>query len=154
MGVGVLGYRIHNDPVTGEHGPQCRLTNKTGANSVKGMPVEVYDDTAIDNAFDVGDADGNHTIGIVAEDAIADGAETWLWSDGAKCLGLLKDATASTRGFWVKTSDVAGRLDMTNAAPPGGGVAGLDEHFQEVGHCLASEGADTDVLAMFKFHNV
>ena len=65
---------------------------------------------------------------------------------------LRKDATASTKGFWVYTSDVAGRADATLAAPPGGGIPELDIHMREIGHCIESKGADTDVLAKAVLH--
>lgn len=130
-------------------GIAVKLTNKTGAASVKGTVVEA--DTTTDDAFKVADADGNHPIGVVYDDGVADGSECWVVISGIADV-LLKDATASTHGNWVQMSDVAGRADATVANPPAGGVAQLDNHMEEVGHCLESRGADTDVLARVCLH--
>jgi hypothetical protein len=62
---------------------------------------------------------------------------------------LLQDSTASTRGYWVRTSTTtAGRADATNADPPGLVVA----HMSEIGHCLQSQIAGTNVLARCVLH--
>lgn len=127
-----------------------RLTNKTGGNSVKGTLVESRADT--DNAFDICDADGNHPIGVVYEDGIADAQECWICIAG-RCQVLLQDSTASTRGYWARVSTTAaGRVDITNAGPPGGAVASLDAHMTEVGHCIETKGAGTNVLAYIILH--
>ena len=70
-----------------------------------------------------------------------------------RCQVLLEDSTAATAGYWVRTGDTtAGRADATNAAPPGGGIVELDEHMQEIGHTLESQGAGTSVLAWIILH--
>jgi hypothetical protein len=125
------------------------LTNKTGAASVKGSLVKA--DTAVDNAFILTAADDQECIGVVFDDGVADGNQAWVVIFGIAQV-LLKDTTASTRGNWIKTSDTAGRADATLAAPPGGGVTQLDEHMQEVGHCMESKGSGTDVLARAVLH--
>ena len=138
-----LGSTI-NDHLTPEGGLALRLTNKTGAASVKGTLVEA--DAAVDNAFAVADADSVECFGAVYEDGIADGSEC-LVVIGGRCQVLLKDATASTRRNWVETSDVAGRADATGASP-----AAAPAHFKEIGHCIESKGADVDVLAFIMTH--
>ena len=130
--------------LTPEGGLALRLTNKTGAASVKGTLVEA--DGAVDGAFDIADADSKECCGVIYEDGIADGDECLIVISG-RCQVLLKDATASTRRNWVKTSDVAGRADATNASP-----AAAPTHFEEIGHCIESKGADTDVLAFIMLH--
>ena len=130
--------------LTPEGGLALRLTNKTGAASVKGTLVEA--DGAVDNAFEIADASSNHSIGVVYEDGVVDGDEC-LVCIGGRVQVLLKDATASTRHNWVKTSDVAGRADATGASP-----AAAPTHFLEIGHCIESKGADTDVLAFIMMH--
>ena len=66
---------------------------------------------------------------------------------------LLEDATASTLAYWARTSITqAGRADITNAAPPGGGVAAIDRHFREIGHCIQAVTAGTDKLARIVMH--
>ena len=130
--------------LTPEGGLALRLTNKTGVASVKGTIVEAH--AATDNAFRVCDANSLEMFGIVYEDGIADGAEC-LVVVGGRVQVLLKDATASTRNFWVRVSDVAGRADATTASPPA-----TPTHFYEIGHCIESKGADTDVLAFIILH--
>ena len=131
--------------LTKEGGLALRLTNKTGVASVKGTIVEAH--AGIDNAFRVCDANSVESFAIVYEDGIADGSEC-LVVVGGRCQVLLKDATASTRNNWVGVSDVAGRADATGASPPA-----QPDHFKEVGHCIESKGADTDVLAYMIMHH-
>ena len=131
--------------LTKEGGLALRLTNKTGVASVKGTIVEAHAGT--DNAFRVCDANSVESFAIVYEDGIADGSEC-LVVVGGRCQVLLKDATASTRNNWVGVSDVAGRADATGASPPA-----QPDHFKEVGHCIESKGADTDVLAYMIMHH-
>lgn len=136
--------------ITDIGGFAIKLTNKTGAASVRGTLVE--SDTTTDSAFKNNAADGNHPIGIVFEDGIADAFECWVVISGI-CQVLLKNATASTRGFWVRGStDTIGRADATLENPPGGGIVPLDAHMQEIGHCLETKGADTDVLCKIVLH--
>lgn len=129
---------------TPEGGTGCRLTNKTGVASVKGTIVEAH--AGVDNAFRVCDANSVEPFGIVYDDGIADGSECFIVTDG-RCQVLLKDATLSARNNWVGTSDVPGRADATNASP-----AAAPQHFREVGHCVESKAADTDVLAFIMAH--
>ena len=130
-------------------GIAVKLVNKTGAASVKGTIVEA--DTTTDDAFKVADADGNHPMGVVYDDGVADGSECWVIIYGIADV-LLKDATLSTHGNWVYPSDVAGRANATLLVPPGGGIPELDVHMAEVGHCIETKVADTDVLARVCLH--
>ena len=136
--------------LTPEGGLAVRLTNKTGSNSVKGTVVETHD--TVDNAFDIAGADSIHPIGAVYENGIADGSECWVVVQGIAEV-LLEDGTGSTRGYWVRSSitDV-GRADITNAAPPGGGIPELEIHMKEMGHCIESKGSGTDVIAKIIMH--
>lgn len=138
-----------NGTITDEGGLAIRLTNKTGAASVRGTVVEAS--TGTDNAFATAGASDVHPIGVVYEAGVADGSECWLVVAG-RCQVLLKDTTAATRGYWVYTSDTGGRADATLANPPVGGAAELQIHMQEIGHCLESQGAGTDVLAYMILH--
>ncbi len=134
---------------TPEGGIAIKKINKTGAPSVKGTLVD--ESSTTDNGFKVTEANSNDVIGVVYEDGIADGDECYMVISG-RCQVLLKDTTAATREFWAKTSDVAGRADITSAVPPGGGVVALDEHFQEIGHGDQSIGSGVDVLAFIQLH--
>jgi hypothetical protein len=130
---------------TPEGGLAVLVTNKTGSDTVKGTLVDAS--TATDNAFSLTEADDADIIGIVYEDGIADGEEAWVVIAGIADV-LLKDSTAATRGNWVMSSDTIGRADATASAPPGLAAA----HFQEIGHCVQSAGAGTDVLARCILH--
>ena len=143
--------RIGYDTVTGERGTQIRLTNKTGAASVKGTVLD-QDDTVV-QAGKIIPAGAPDPIAIVYEAGVADGSEMWCWVPGSLCRVLIEDATAATVGYWVKVSDTqAGRADATNASPPGGTINALEDHLSELGHAAESESAGTDVLLLIHFH--
>lgn len=134
---------------TYEGGLALVLTNRTGSASVKGTVV--ISSTAQDNAFAItGEAEAQ-PIGVVYEDGVSENSECAVVITG-RAQVLLEDTTASTRGNWVYTSDDVGRANATLAAPPGGGIPELDEHMQEIGHCLESQGSGQDVLAYCLLH--
>jgi hypothetical protein len=128
---------------------KIQLINDTGAASVYGEIVIAS--TSTDYAFELTGADEAQPIGSIYEAGIADGELCWIVTHGSAQV-LLENATAATRGNWVFTSNVAGRADATLAAPPGGGIPQLDQHMQELGHCIESQGAGTDVLAEILMH--
>lgn len=125
-------------------GQAVLLTNKTGANSVKGELVKA--DTANDDSVVLTAANDDECFGAFLDSGIADGQLAWVAVGGIVEV-LLKDATASTRGNWVRTSDVAGRADATTGSPPG-----IPPHFQEVGHAIKNESAGSGVLARIVMH--
>ncbi len=130
-----------------------RLTNKTGVNTIKGQVIQA--DTASDDAFILSPADGEEAFGIVLDSGVANNAEAWIVVSGIADVAL-EDNTAGTHGHWCRTSIIeAGYSDCTLAAPPGGGVANLDKHMKEVGHCLESVlagGIGTHVLCRCNLH--
>lgn len=128
----------------GHKGTGTRMINKTGVPSVKGSIVKA--DIATDFGFVLTAGSDTEGIGIVFDDGIPDGSYCLIITDGIAAI-LLKDATLSTRGNWAMTSDVAGRADMTGASP-----AASPQHFKEVGHCIETKVADTDVLAEAAVH--
>ena len=135
--------------LTPEGGIAISLTNKTGVASVKGSLVATS--TVTDHAFEL-QADEINTIGIVYEDGIADGSECLVVVSGIADV-LLKDATASTRGFWAVAADTDGRANITEPTPsPNNTVGEHTIHFKEIGHCLESKVAGTDVLAKCVLH--
>jgi hypothetical protein len=143
--------RIWVDSATGERGFQMKLTNKTGSNSVKGTVVEQSSTT--DSAFSAIVADEPDPIGVVYEAGVADGSECWIWLPQSLCQVLLEDGSAATREYWVKVSDTdAGRADASNAAPPGGTIAAIEDHFTELGHAAESQSSGTDVLCLIHLH--
>ena len=72
--------RFFYDVNTNEAGLQIRLTNKTGANSIKGYLVEPSSTTA--RAFDLVGLDEPDIMGVIYEAGIADGSECWIWLSG------------------------------------------------------------------------
>lgn len=129
-------------------GQMIALTNKTGAPSIKGTLVNCSNTT--DNAFSVETSEFD-TIGVVYESGIADGAECWVVISGIAQV-LLVDGTASTRGYWTYADAVDGRANATLPLPSGGTIAALENHFKEIGHCLESKVAGTNVLAKVMLH--
>ncbi len=128
----------------------ARLTNKTGSNSVAGEVVIAS--TGTDDAVALTGADESQPIGVFLDDGVADGDEAWIVTGDIADV-MIEDGSTATRGYWVRTSITdAGRADITNAAPPGGGTPELDRHMAEIGHCLESKGSGTDVLARCVLH--
>ncbi|KKK65949.1 hypothetical protein LCGC14_2969010 [marine sediment metagenome] len=128
-------------------GIAIQIINKTGVASVKGTLVSYS--AAVDNAFVLSAINEDQAIGVVYEVGVADESLCWVIILGIAEV-LLEDTTLGTHGNWVFTSGTVGRADATLAAPPAGGVALLDQHMQEIGHCLQTVGGGTDVLCKIK----
>ena len=127
-----------------EGGVAIKLTNKTGANSVKGTVV--YADPAVDNAFEINPINGDMPIGVVYESGVADGSECWVVVSGIAEV-LLVNTVASTRSYIAYSSaTVAGRIDIAATVP----VAAT--HFKEIGHTLENKAGGTDVLCKCVLH--
>jgi hypothetical protein len=132
---------------TPEGGMIERYINDTGASSVKGTVVEVARN-AVDDAVDIAGTSSDDVIGVIYDDGVADGDFVWVVTQG-KAQVLLEDGTIATRGFWVGTGlTTPGRADATSADPPGFVL----RHFDEIGHCLETKGAGTDVLVLVHLH--
>lgn len=137
--------------------PRIRLTIEggyavlytAGENLAAGEIVTVSG-TTDDNVIKA-PADSMKPIGVVYATATS-GNPVWIVVSG-RAQVLLQNSTASTRGYWARTSiTVAGRADITNANPPGGTIAALEVHATEIGHCLQSVTAGTDQLAWINMH--
>lgn len=127
--------------------------NKTGAASVKGTVVETS--SSVSKAVEISAADCIDPIGVILESGIPDGELVPVVISGPAQV-LLEDDPASTSGtlnYWVRTSaSQAGRADATNAAPAGGTIGALEDHLQEMGHCLETVAGGTDVLCWVHLH--
>lgn len=135
---------------TTEGGLFITLTNRTGSASVKGSIVSAS--TTYENAFSLTGLAAYKAIGVVYDAGIADGSECRVVIAGIAEV-LLEDGTAATKGHWVKTSaTTGGRADATNMSEPGATLAELQEHSQEIGHCIDDATAGTDVLAKIVMH--
>jgi hypothetical protein len=132
---------------TPEGGLAVLLTNKTGAASVKGTVVTTG--AVVDNSFEVQAAE-YEAAGIVYDSGVADGSDCWVVVSGIAEV-LMKDGVAPIRGDWCKCADTDGRAEAT-VPPVGIGALTVSEHFKEVGHCLESKAAGTDVLAKVLLH--
>lgn len=132
---------------TADGGIAVQMINKTGATSVKGAIVDLH---SLDNAFQLSSEEFD-TIGAIYEAGIADGSLCWVTITG-KAKVLIEDATASTAGYWVYSSATAGRANATLALPAGGTIGALENHMKEIGHCMESKSAGTDVLALINLH--
>ena len=75
--------------ITPEGGYAVKLTNKTGAPSVKGQIVGIK--TGTDNAFDLTAVDATYNLGVVYESGVADAAECWVVVGGIAQV-LMKNA--------------------------------------------------------------
>lgn len=85
------GYETVKCKMTPEGGLAVKLTNKTGAASIKGTIVGV--DSAAGNAFDLTAIDANYNLGVVYESGVADGAECWVVVIGIAEVLMKNDAT-------------------------------------------------------------
>lgn len=117
--------------LTPEGGFALKMTNKTGAATVKGALVSA---STIDDSFALtGPGNDNH-IGVVYTPNIADGADAWIVVEG-RAEALLEDGQAGTPAFGVNPStSVAGRVKIDPVAP------GC------VGNCIETIASGTDVL--------
>lgn len=135
---------------TKEGGLGFYLINKTGSPSIKGTIVKISN--ADDNSVVVCPLAEPQPVGAIYNDGVPDGKPVLVIFSGIAEV-LLEDSTASTHGYWVKVSGVqSGRADITIAVPPGSGIPELDEHMREIGHCLESKLAGTNVLAKCIIH--
>jgi hypothetical protein len=140
----------HSIRFTPEGGIGTYFINKTGAPSVKGSMVNT--EASVDFGVNLVGADEPDIVGVIYDDGIPDGEEVLVIFQGIADV-LLQDSTASTRGYWCRASATqAGRVDMTNAEPPGGTINAIDAHFHECGHCMQSVTAGTDKLARMMMH--
>ncbi len=148
---GAAAKKVHRllQRLTDDGGIATWMINDTGSPSVKGTVVEPG---SVANSFDVITADDPDPIGVVYDDGVADGEECRIVVSG-KAYVLLQDSTASTVGNWVRVSATQnGRVNATAATPPGGGVAELDQHVRECGHCLETVSGGTDKLMLMIVH--
>lgn len=132
--------------LTPDGGFAVKLANNTGSLIPKGTALAAspnHDASIIPQTTEFDCA------GIAYED-IADGAEGWVVTTGI-AEALLKDTTASVRGYWAKAADTDGRIEVTTA-PSGIGAITAAEHFQEIGHCLETKSAGTNVLVKILLH--
>lgn len=123
--------------VTDDGGLAIKLTNKTGAASIKGYIVTP--DLSVDNAVRLATIDGANGTGVFIESDIADGDEAWVVVAG---IADVYYSNAPTRGYLARTGltadtgEVAGQA-ISEAYPVSPFTT--DKHFCEIGHCLETK---------------
>lgn len=132
--------------ITPEGGIAVKLTNKTGAATVKGQIVAASSTT--DNAFSL-QTNEYDAFGVVYQAGVADGSECWVVVSGIAEL-LVKDTVAVTRGQLAICADTDGRANAI--ANPGEGLPATETHFKELGHFIESKAAGANVLAKAVIH--
>lgn len=138
-----------NFKITKEGGYAIKLLNNTGSSSVKGTLVSASPN--IDNSF-ILQTNEFDTIGVVYEDGIANESSCWVVISGIAQV-LLKNSTSATRGYWAIAADTDGRANITQPTPqPNNTLSEHTIHFKEIGHCIESKNAGTDVLAKCVLH--
>lgn len=131
--------------MTPEGGLAIRLTNDTGAASVKGSLVSASPST--DGSFILQNNEYD-TIGSVYEDGVPNGNSCYVTVTGVADV-LIKDNTVITRGHVAMASDVNGRA--IGMAVPSGNPA-QNDHWKEVGHFIEGCEAGTDMLCKAVLH--
>jgi hypothetical protein len=122
--------------LTPEGGFAVRLTNKTGAVSVKGTVVTA--DTSADNAVKKIAVDVPAPIGVIYDDDIADGAEVWVVLSGIAAVYFTGTTVRGhfARGFIAADIGYVSGQALSEAVPSS--PFATDKHFYEIGHVLES----------------
>ena len=122
--------------ITPEGGIAVKLTNKTGANSVKGEVVTPH--ASFNNSVSKIIVDVPTPIGVFWESGIADGAEAWVVVSGIASVYFVGNTARGdlARGFITGDAGYVTGQALAEAAP----VApfGTDKHFYEIGHVAES----------------
>jgi len=130
--------------ITPEGGLAIPMTNKLGYASIKGEIVE--QSYTYDKSIQISHSNEDHPIGVVYNSGIPDGEIVYVVISGIADV-LFKDTVApSTQMIHVYQSNVSGRADGSI------GSVNTARHWGEIGHCLESKSAGTDVLAKCVLH--
>jgi hypothetical protein len=119
--------------ITTEGGLAIKLTNKTGAPSVKGYCATAG---SVNNSVILVPIDTPNCIGIFYESGIADSAEAWIVISGIADVYFWGSTTAgylARTGLTSDTGEVSGNA-ISEAVPTS--PFATDKHFCEIGHCL------------------
>lgn len=122
--------------VTPEGGTAILLTNKTGANSVKGEVVSVS--PTFNNAVAKIIVNVPDPIGVFYESGIADGSEVWIVVSGIADVYFIGNTTRGhlARGFITADAGYVTGQVLSEAVPTS--PFATDKHFYEIGHVLES----------------
>jgi hypothetical protein len=147
---GHVSFGAQNEAIlTRDGGIAIWLINKTGSASVRGKLVTPGVNPSSVQAVTAGVP---NAIGAFLDSGVADGQPARVVISGVAWV-LFADGQAPTVGYWVGSSDaVAGRA-RAQALPPGSGLPDeVAAHNAEIGHCIDTVAAGTDVLARVVLH--
>ncbi len=139
------GYTFDNDvecpkiKLTPLGGYAVKLTNKTGANSIKGEIVIASTGTAL--AVALAGANETSSTGVFLEDGVSDGSEAWVVTGGLAEVKM--DAGGCALGDRIIAGATAGRGTVSN-------TPAIAVHFQEIAH--AHQIAAANGLAICAVH--
>ena len=137
------GVGNSNFKITPEGGFAVRLTNMSGAVSVKGQIVGIK--TGTDNAFDLTAVDATHCLGVVYEGGVADAAECWVVVSGIAQV-LMKNAAVRGQMCRIPLNTDNGKAAGYAMADDQPGTASV----YKIGDVL--ESADPEVLCKVLLH--
>ena len=132
-----FGCSIELPPIvkfTPEGGLAVKITNKTGAASVKGYCVTTNEGQ--NNSVKLVPVDVPNCIGVFYDSGVADGAEAWVVISGIADVyfwGSTTRGQLARTGMAVDTGEVAGQA-LSEAVPTS--PFDTDKHFCEIGHVL------------------
>ena len=129
--------------ITPEGGYAVKLTNKTGAPSVKGQIVGIK--TGTDNAFDLTAVNATYNLGVVYESGVADAAECWVVVGGIAQV-LMKNAAVRGQLCRIPLNTDDGKAAGYAMAAEQSGTASV----YKIGDVL--ETADAEVLCKVLLH--
>lgn len=119
---------------TPEGGLAIRLTNKTGAASVKGTLVTPHD--TIDGAVILVPVNRPDIIGAMYDTGVADGSECWVVISGIADVMFCGSVVAGYFARMTVTADTGDQAGYAIAEALPTSPFATDKHFQEIGHCL------------------
>mgnify|MGYP007112897609 FL=1 len=129
--------------ITPEGGYAVKLTNKTGAPSVKGQIVS--HEGTVANAFALTAVDANHCLGVVYESGVEDGAQCWVVVAGIAQV-LMKNAATMGQICRIPLNTDVGEAAGYAMAAEQSGTASV----YKIGDVL--ETADAEVLCKVLLH--
>lgn len=119
---------------TDEGGLAVRLTNKTGAASVKGTLVDPH--ATVNNAVALVPVNAPDIIGVMYDNGVADGAECWVVISGIADVMFVGNTTAGHFARMTVTADTGDQAGYAISEAVPTSPFATDKHFQEIGHVL------------------
>lgn len=125
-----------------------KFTNKTGGASVRGQLVTTG---SAANSVILTTAGVPNAMGAMWSRDVADGGTCYVVISGVADV-LFADGQSPTVGWWVGSSDAVNGRARAAASLPDNSGAGVTMHNHEIGHCIQTINAGTDVVARVVLH--